>query len=58
MDSLLFDWLIDTTISIGSLGTWLITPIRYLNFSPLSLFSITAITTIISYKALRLVFGG
>lgn len=58
MDSTLFNWILDVTRSLTTLGNWLISPLPYLNVSPLGLFTPTMLTVLIGYHALRLVVGG
>ena len=54
----LFDFLLNILSVVASFGTWLITPLKYVNMSPLALFSIGGITAIITIHLIRLFIGG
>lgn len=54
----LFNFLLNILVSIAQFGQWLITPLEYINMSPLAIFSVAGITTIIGIHLIRLFIGG
>lgn len=54
----LFNFLLNILVTIAHFGHWLITPLEYINMSPLALFSVAGITLIIGIHLVRLFIGG
>ena len=54
----LFDFLLNSLHIVAQFGQWLITPLDYVNMSPLALFSVAGISTIIAIHLIRLFIGG
>jgi len=54
----LFNFLLNIISIIASFGSWLTTPLEYINISPLALFSVGGITIIIGVHLVRLFIGG
>ena len=53
----LFSWTLNIINVLGSFGNWLITPLDYINMSPLSLFSLGGITLLLGIHLIRLFIG-
>lgn len=58
MDILIFDWLLDFTLELTRIGNWLVTPLPYINASPLGMFTIAFLNILIGIHLLRLFVGG
>ena len=58
MDNVLFNWLLEVTQDLATLGTWLTTPLPYINASPLAMFTPPVLTALIGWHLLRLIVGG
>ena len=58
MENTLFQWLFDMLGEFAKFGNWIVTPLPYLNVSPLALFGFGGITLLIGFLLVRLVVGG
>ena len=54
----LLDFLLSILTRLAQFSNWLITPLDYINLSPLALLSVAGITTIVAIHLVRLFIGG
>lgn len=53
----LWKWVLQLPRGFAAFGTWLVTPLDYINVAPLALFGVGAIALIVGFKVVRLVVG-
>lgn len=53
----LWKWVLQLPRGFAAFGTWLVTPLDYINVAPLALFGVGAIAVIVGFKVVRLVVG-
>lgn len=58
MENTLFQWILNFTREISNVGNWLITPLDYLNISPLGLFTVSGLSIVVGWHVVRLLIGG
>lgn len=58
MENTLLKWLLNLIQEFAKFGTWLTTPLKYINQTPLMVFSFVGLTALISILLIRLFIGG
>lgn len=58
MEQTLYKWLLDLPVVFLQFGTWLTTPLPYVNLTPLAMIGFTGISIVIGALLLRLFVGG
>lgn len=54
MAETLFNFMLNIINVLGSFGNWLITPLEYIGYSPLTIFSVGGITLLLSIHLIKL----
>ena len=58
MTNTLIEWLINLIYEFMQFGSWLVTPLPYVNMTPLAMFGFAGLTAIIVILLVRLFVGG
>lgn len=58
METTLINWLVSLITEFAKFGSWLTSPLPYINMPPLAVFGFTGLTALIVILLVRLVVGG